>query len=121
MRALLILLAGQAMAVMDGSILAVAAPSLRAGLHASDAQLQLVVAMYTIAFATLVVTGARLGDVLGRQRTFLLGLAGGGGQGTTSRGGRRPARRHPVPVDQFECAGAQLDRSLDELVRVGPA
>jgi MFS family permease len=75
MRALLILLAGQAMAVMDGSILAVAAPSLRTGLHASDAQLQLVVAMYTIAFATLVVTGARLGDVLGRRRTFLLGLA----------------------------------------------
>jgi MFS family permease len=75
MRVLLILLAGQAMASMDGSILAVAAPSLRAGLHASDAQLQLVVAMYTIAFATLVVTGARLGDVLGRRRTFLLGLA----------------------------------------------
>jgi MFS family permease len=75
MRALLILLAGQAMASMDGSILAVAAPSLRTGLDASDAQLQLVVAMYTIAFATLVVTGARLGDVLGRRRAFLIGLA----------------------------------------------
>jgi MFS family permease len=75
MPSLLILLAGQAMASMDSSILAVAAPSLRAGLHASDAQLQLVVAMYTIAFATLVVTGARLGDVIGRRRTFLVGLA----------------------------------------------
>jgi MFS family permease len=76
MRALLILLAGQAMASMDASILVVAAPSLRADLEASDAQLQLVVAMYTIAFAALVVTGARLGDVLGRRRAFLLGLAG---------------------------------------------
>ena len=76
MPALLILLAGQAMASMDGSILAVAAPSLRAELHASDAQLQLVVAMYTIAFATLVVTGARLGDVVGRRRAFVTGLAG---------------------------------------------
>jgi MFS family permease len=76
MRALLILLAGQAMASMDASILAVAAPSLRADLDASDAQLQLVLAMYTIAFATLVVTGARLGDVLGRRRAFLIGLAG---------------------------------------------
>jgi MFS family permease len=75
-RVLLILLAGQAMASMDGSILTVAAPSLRADLHASDADLQLVVAMYTVAFATLVVTGARLGDVLGRRRAFLLGLAG---------------------------------------------
>jgi predicted MFS family arabinose efflux permease len=76
MPALLILLAGQAMASMDASILAVAAPSLRAGLHASDGQLQLVVAMYTIAFATFVVTGARLGDVVGRRRAFLTGLAG---------------------------------------------
>jgi MFS family permease len=75
MRGLLILLTGQAMASMDGSILAVTAPSLRADLHASDAQLQLVVAMYTVAFAALVVTGARLGDVLGRRRAFVGGLA----------------------------------------------
>jgi predicted MFS family arabinose efflux permease len=76
MRALVILLAGQAMASMDASILTVAAPSLRADLDASDAQLQLTLAMYTIAFATFVVTGARLGDVLGRRRAFVLGLAG---------------------------------------------
>jgi MFS family permease len=76
MGALLILLAGQAMAVMDASILAVAAPSLDADLHASDAELQLVVSMYTIAFAALVITGARLGDVIGRRRAFLIGLAG---------------------------------------------
>jgi MFS family permease len=75
-RALVILLTGQAMAVMDASILVVCAPSLRADLHASEAQLQLVVAMYTVAFAALVVTGARLGDVLGHRRVFLLGLAG---------------------------------------------
>jgi MFS family permease len=71
---LVILLGGQAMASMDASILAIAAPSLRADLHASGAQLQLIVAMYTIVFATVVVTGARLGDVLGRRRAFLLGL-----------------------------------------------
>jgi MFS family permease len=76
MRVLLILLAGQAMATMDGSILAVAAPSLQQSLGASDAELQLVVAMYTIAFGALVVTGARLGDVLGRRRAFLIGLTG---------------------------------------------
>jgi MFS family permease len=76
MQTLLILLVGQAMAVMDGSIFTVAAPSLRANLGASDAELQLVVTMYVIAFGALVVTGARLGDVLGRRRAFLLGLAG---------------------------------------------
>jgi MFS family permease len=75
MRVLLILLAGQAMATMDASILAVAAPNLQTSLRASDPQLQLVVAMYTIAFGALVVSGARLGDVLGRRRAFLIGLA----------------------------------------------
>ena len=74
MRALLTLLAGQAMATMDQSILAVAAPGLRTDLHASGGQLQLVVAMYTLAFAAFVVIGARLGDVVGRRRAFLAGL-----------------------------------------------
>jgi MFS family permease len=32
--------------------------------------------MYTLVFAALVITGARLGDVLGRRRAFLLGLTG---------------------------------------------
>ncbi len=72
----MIVLAGQAMATMDGSILAVAAPSLRTSLDASGAELQLAVAAYTLAFATLVVTGARLGDILGRPRAFVWGLAG---------------------------------------------
>jgi predicted MFS family arabinose efflux permease len=74
MTLLVTLLAGQAMASMNGEILVVAAPSLRVDLHASGAQLQLIVAMYTLAFGALVVTGARLGDVLGHRRVFLLGL-----------------------------------------------
>jgi predicted MFS family arabinose efflux permease len=71
---LVILLAGQALASMDGEILVIAAPSLRADLDASGAQLQLILGMYTLAFGALVVTGARLGDVLGYRRVFLLGL-----------------------------------------------
>ena len=75
-RVLVVVLVGQAMASMDASILAVASPSLRADLQASDAQFQLIVAIYTMGFAAVVVAGARLGDVLGRRRAFLLGLAG---------------------------------------------
>jgi MFS family permease len=71
-----IVLAGQAMATMDGSIITVAAPSLRSSLHASGAELQLVVAIYTMAFAATVVTGARLGGILGHRRAFMGGLAG---------------------------------------------
>jgi MFS family permease len=72
--ALVVLLVGQAMASMDASILVVAAPSIRSSLHASGAELQLIVAAYTLAFGGLVVTGARLGDVLGSRRAFVLGL-----------------------------------------------
>ena len=74
MATLVILLVGQAMASMDASILVVAAPSLQSSLHASDAELQLVVGMYSLAFGALVVTGARLGDDVGRSRAFRAGL-----------------------------------------------
>jgi MFS family permease len=76
MSVLLIVLVGQAMASMDEEILVIAAPSLRHDLHASSSDLQLVLVMYTVAFAALVVTGARLGDVVGRRRGFLVGLGG---------------------------------------------
>jgi hypothetical protein len=75
MALLVTLLAGQAMASMDGEILVIAAPRLRADLHASGAQLQLIVAMYALAFGALVVSGARLGGVLGYRRAYLLGVA----------------------------------------------
>lgn len=73
---LAILLAGQAMSSMDGSIAAVAAPAIRADLAATAAVQQLVLVGYTLAFAVLVVTGARLGARLGYARVFRLGLAG---------------------------------------------
>jgi MFS family permease len=73
---LAVVLLGQFMAVLDASIVNVAAPSIHAHLHASGAGLQLVVAGYTITYAVLLVTGARLGDILGHRRMFLTGLVG---------------------------------------------
>ncbi len=72
---LAIVLAGQFMALLDASVVNVAAPSIHAGLHASGAGLQLVIAGYTISYAVLLVTGARLGDLLGHRHMFLAGLA----------------------------------------------
>ncbi|MBO2447447.1 MFS transporter [Actinomadura barringtoniae] len=72
---LALLLVGQFMAILDVSIVNVALPTMRADLHASGAGLQLVVAGYTIAYAVLLVTGARLGGLLGHRRMFLTGLA----------------------------------------------
>src|SRR6266576_2417152 len=71
---LAVVLIGQFMAVLDASIVNVAAPSIHAVLRASGASLQLVVAGYTITYAVLLVTGARLGDIVGHRRVFLGGL-----------------------------------------------
>jgi len=73
---LVVLLTGQLMVSMDGSIVTVALPHIRSGLHASGALLQLVTGGYILAMAVLVVTGARLGDLLGHRRSFRAGLAG---------------------------------------------
>ncbi|MFC4035478.1 MFS transporter [Streptomyces polygonati] len=69
------ILMGQFMALLDVFIVNVAAPTIRTDLHASGAGLQLVIAGYTIAYAVLLITGARLGDLLGHRRLFMAGLA----------------------------------------------
>jgi MFS family permease len=70
---LVVLLAGQFMALLDVTIVNVAMPTIGVSLHASGAELQLVVAGYTVSYAMLLITGARLGDIVGRRRMFLLG------------------------------------------------
>jgi MFS family permease len=72
---LAIILAGQFMALLDVFIVNVAAPTIRTDLHASGAGLQLVIAGYTIAYAVLLITGARLGGMFGHRRLFIAGLA----------------------------------------------
>lgn len=69
------ILTGQFMALLDVFIVNVAAPTIRTDLHASGASLQLIIAGYTIAYAVLLITGARLGDLFGHRRLFVTGLA----------------------------------------------
>ncbi|GIG62823.1 MFS transporter [Longispora fulva] len=68
-------LAGLFMAILDVSIVNVAVPAIRTDLGASGSGLQLIIAGYTIAYAMLLITGARLGDILGSRRAFTGGLA----------------------------------------------
>ncbi|MFF8509735.1 MFS transporter [Streptomyces sp. NPDC015492] len=70
-----VVLAAQFMALLDVFIVNVAAPTIRVELSASGAALQLVVAGYTVAYAVLLITGARLGALLGHRRMYLGGLA----------------------------------------------
>jgi EmrB/QacA subfamily drug resistance transporter len=74
--ALVILLTGWFMAPLDFFIVNVAMPSIRAGLHASPAEIQLVISGYAVVFAVFLITGGRLGDLYGRKSIFLIGLAG---------------------------------------------
>ncbi|MEV6416647.1 MFS transporter [Kribbella sp. NPDC051718] len=71
---LAILLTGQFMANVDTAVANIAAPSIGATLGASEGQVALVVSGYVVAFAVLLITGARLGSSWGYRRVFLLGL-----------------------------------------------
>jgi EmrB/QacA subfamily drug resistance transporter len=61
--------------VLDVSIVHVALPSIRAGLHFSTTGLQWVVSAYTLTFAGFLLLGGRASDLLGRRRVFLAGIA----------------------------------------------
>jgi MFS family permease len=73
---LIVLLCGQFMALLDATVVNVAMPTIGKSLGASGAELQLVIAGYTVSYAMLLITGARLGDLLGRRRMFMYGIGG---------------------------------------------
>src|ERR1700722_357806 len=71
---LAVVLTGQLMAIIDVNIVNVAVPAIHSTLHTTGSGLQLIVAGYTIPYAVLLITGARLGDILGHRRMFLAGI-----------------------------------------------
>jgi EmrB/QacA subfamily drug resistance transporter len=73
---LAIVLVAEVMDLVDGTIVNVAAPAIRADIGGSAATMQWLVAAYTLTFAVLLITGARLGDLLGRRRLFMIGIVG---------------------------------------------
>jgi EmrB/QacA subfamily drug resistance transporter len=73
---LAVVLAADIMDVMDATVVNVAGPSIRAAIGGSVSTLQWLSAGYTLAFAVFLITGARLGDMFGRRRLFLIGSAG---------------------------------------------
>jgi len=73
---LAIVLCAEVMDLMDATIVNVAAPSIRRDLGGGATTLQWLGAAYTLSFAVLLVTGARLGDIFGRRRLFLIGSFG---------------------------------------------
>jgi EmrB/QacA subfamily drug resistance transporter len=72
--AIWIVLVGAFMALLDTTIVNVALPSIRTGLHASSASLEWIVSGYALAYGLALVPGGRAGDRFGHKRLFLIGL-----------------------------------------------
>jgi EmrB/QacA subfamily drug resistance transporter len=71
-----VVLAADVMDLLDAVVTNIAAPSVRADLGGGSATLQWLGAAYSLPFAVLLITGGRLGDLVGRRRLFLIGAAG---------------------------------------------
>lgn len=63
------------MIMLDNTVVNVALPSIQRNLHASLSALEWTMNAYTLTFAVLMVTGGRLGDIFGRRRMFVFGVA----------------------------------------------
>src|SRR6201985_1164529 len=73
--ALLVLCVGMLMIVLDVTVVNVALPSIQSDLGFAQSSLAWVVNAYLISFGGLLLLAGRLGDLLGRRRVFLSGLA----------------------------------------------
>ncbi|REC79762.1 MFS transporter [Chryseobacterium elymi] len=71
---LIVILSGQLLTIMDIFIINVSIPSIQRDLHASNGEMQLMIASYLIGFASFLITGGRLGDLYGRKKIFMMGL-----------------------------------------------
>lgn len=75
-RALGVLLLAGFLSLLDTSIVVNGLATVQRDLGAGYAQIQLVLAGYSVAYGMLLITGGRLGDIYGRKRLFVWGLAG---------------------------------------------
>jgi MFS family permease len=73
--ALAVLLAGGFLPPLDFFIVNVALSSIQQDLGATPAELQLVISGYASGYGVFLITGGRLGDLYGRKRCFLIGMA----------------------------------------------
>src|SRR6266540_3744299 len=73
--ALFVVCLGQLMIILDTTIVNVALPSIQSDLHFSQSSLTWVIDGYLITFGSLLLLAGRLGDLFGRKRVFLTGIA----------------------------------------------
>ena len=103
-KALSVTLVAGFMVLLDVSIVNVALPSLRSGLHAGDSDVQWVLSGYALTFGLLLVPAGRLGDARGRQGTPH-GVHGGTGAVHGRERGVRPRPERRLPHCRAAAAG----------------
>jgi len=69
------MLGAQLMIILDATVVNIALPHIQTGLHFSATSLSWVMNGYTLTFGGLLLLGGRAGDILGRRRMFLAGIA----------------------------------------------
>jgi EmrB/QacA subfamily drug resistance transporter len=72
---LVLICLAQFMVILDATIVNVALPSIQKDLGLSEANLQWIINAYTLVFGGFLLLGGRAGDLIGRKRLFLIGLA----------------------------------------------
>ncbi|WP_169332392.1 MFS transporter [Nocardia brevicatena] len=72
----MITIGASVMDLLDATVTNIAGPSIQRSFHASSASLQWMIAAYTLTFSVMLIAGGRLGDVFGRRKVFVIGLAG---------------------------------------------
>jgi EmrB/QacA subfamily drug resistance transporter len=73
-KSLAVVLAGAFLAGLDFFIVNVSVPSIRVSLHATFAEVQLIIASYGLTYAVFLISGGRLGDIYGRRKMFIWGI-----------------------------------------------
>src|ERR1700677_2649680 len=73
--ALIVVCFAMLMNVLDQTIVNVALPTIQRDLHFSQASLAWVIDAYLITFAGILLLAGRLGDLIGRKKVFLVGVA----------------------------------------------
>lgn len=74
MAPIIVLAAAQFVMVLDTTVMNVAISNVVADLHTTVSGVQLAITLYTLVMAALMLTGGKLGDILGRRRAFTIGL-----------------------------------------------
>jgi EmrB/QacA subfamily drug resistance transporter len=72
---LAVVLTGAFVAALDFFIVNVSIPAIRTSLHATFAEVQLIIASYGLTYAVFLISGGRLGDIYGRRKMFVFGVS----------------------------------------------